>query len=241
MKKIIKEFLDSSELRTKENDTKISEIFQKIQKSELTNTDFQLLEKQLILNKKKLFYYSQLFYGILPNKIQINPNNSNFDLLVDNLNLFEQMFPDIKVEYYYFPSSVRMLIDTIFTIHNTIEITLPSGSFLRISPTKSESIEISFIIVEPINHLKGEGTLLMNIIIDYMTTILKYKPRLVLECNGEVFYNGKLINIGIKNQTTFFRKFGFRVENGKHYPHYVMMSSPKSEINLNEEQFKLAA
>ena len=242
MEKKIKELLGSvSESRTMLNDTRIFEILQKAGISELVNYDFQLLEKQLILNKKKLFFISKLFYGISPDKINIIPNNSNFDLLCMNVNLIKQMYPDIWIDSHFNPSIVRVKNDWVLTIHNSIVIVLPSGSKLRISPTKAESIEISNIRVETINQSKGEGTLLMNAIINFMTTTLGYRPRIVLECNGSLGGGSDFIEIGIQNQTAFFRKFGFKVENRKHYPHYVMMSSPKSEINLNKEQFKLAA
>lgn len=242
MEKKIREQLGSgSESRTMENDTRILEIFRKAGISELVNEDFQLLERQSILNKKKMFFYSLLSFGICPDKINIIRNSSNFDLLSKNVNLFKQMYPDIKIVSHFMPSIVKVKNDWVVTIHNSIVIVLPNGSYLRISPTKAESIEISVIRVETINHSKGEGTLLMNAIINFMTTTLGYRPRIVLECNGSLGKGSDLIEIGIQNQTAFFRKFGFRVENRKHYPHYVMMSSPKSELNLNEEPFKLAA
>lgn len=242
MEKKIKELLGSvNESRTMENDTRIFEIFQKVSISELTNYDFQLLEKQIILNKNKLSFFIKLFYRISPDKINIIPNNSNFDLLCKNVNLFKQLYPNIWIESHFKPSIVWVKNDWVVTLRNSIVIVLPSGSKLRISPTKTESIEISSIRVETINHSKGEGTLLMNTIINFMTTTLGYRPRIVLECNGSLGEGSNLIEIGIQNQTAFFRKFGFKVENRKHYPHYVMMSSPKSEISLNEEQFKLAA
>jgi hypothetical protein len=242
MKNKIKELLGSTtESRAMENDTRILEIFRKAGISELSNEDFQLLEKQLILNKKKLFFYSLLAYGVCPDKININPNSSNFDLLIQNLNLLKQINTNIIFQYHYVPLVVRVKNDSVLTVHNTIEIALPSGSYLRISPTKLDSIEISYIYVESKNESKGEGTLLMKTIIDFMITTLGYRPRIVLECNGGINLGDKIIKTGLKKQTAFFRKFGFRVENRKHYPHYVMMSSPKREINLNEHSFKSAA
>ena len=242
MEKKIKELLGSvSESRAMENDTRILEIFRKSGISELEKEDFQLLERQSILNMKKMLFYSLLSYGIYPDKINIVRNSSNFDLLTKNVNLFKQMYPDIKIFSHFKPTIVRVKKDYVFTIHNTIVIVLPSGSYLRISPTKAESIEISNIRVETINHSKGEGTLLMNAIIDFMTTTLGYRPRIVLECNGSLGTGSDLIEIGIQKQTAFFRKFGFRVENRKHYPHYVMMSSPKAESKIDEQAFQMAA
>jgi hypothetical protein len=231
----------TTETRTMGNDTKIFEIFRKAGISELANEDFQLLERQLILNKKKMFFYSLLSYGICPDKINVIRNNSNFDLLCKNVNLFKQMYPDIIIDSHFMPTIVSVKNDYVVTIHNTIVIVLPSGSYLRISPTKAESIEISNVRVETINHSKGEGTLLMNAIIDFMTTTLGYRPRIVLECNGSLGAGSDLIEIGLQKQTAFFRKFGFRVENRKHYPDYVMMASKKSDENQNEQTFQLAA
>jgi hypothetical protein len=242
MEKKIRELLGSgSESRTMENDTRIFEILRKAGISELANEDFQLLERQLILNKKKMVFYCLLSYGICPDKINVIRNSSNFDLLCKNVNLFKQMYPDIRIGSRFMPTFVSVKNDDVVTIHNSIEIVLPSGSYLRISPTKAESIEISNIRVETINHSKGEGTILMNAIIDFMTTTLGYRPRIVMECNGSIGAGSNQIKIGIQRQTAFFRKFGFRVENRKHYPHYVMMSSPKSESNIGEQIFQFAA
>jgi hypothetical protein len=242
MKNRIKENLISNlEPRIMENSTKIFKIFHKAEISELTNEDFKLLKTQLKTNKRKLFLYYSIFHGICPDKINITPNNSNFDLLCNNFNLFKLLYSNIKINYYYLSSIVDVNNRIVTTLHNTIEITLPSGSFLRISPTIKESIEITFIRVEKENHSRGEGTLLMNTIIDYMTKTLGYRPRLVLECNGSVGIDDDRIEIGIKKQIAFFRKFEFRVENNKYYPEYVMMSSPKSNIDLNEEMYQIAA
>lgn len=242
MEKIIREPLGSgSESRAMENDVIILEILRKARISELTKEDFDFLKSQLNINKKKLFFYYLLNHRIYPDKINITSNSSNFDLLCNNFDLFRQLYPNIKINYYYLSSNVEINDKIITTIHNCIEITLPSGSYLRISPTIKESIEMTFIRVEKENHSKGEGTLLMKTITDYMTKTLGYTPRLVLECIGSVGLGSNIIEIGIKKQITFFRKFGFRVENGKHYPHYVMMSSPESKINLNEEMYQLAA
>ena len=78
MEKKMKGLLGSTtESRTMENDTRIFEIFRKAGICELVNEDFQLLEKQLTENKKKLFFYSLLSYGISPDKINVIRNSSN--------------------------------------------------------------------------------------------------------------------------------------------------------------------
>ena len=83
--------------------------------------------------------------------------------------------------------------------------------------------------------------MLMNIVFDFCLSQLEFRPRFILECTGCHQSQGISSSIGITAQTSFFRKFGFRVENRKHYPHYVMMSSPESKINLNEGMYQLAA
>lgn len=242
MEKLIIELLGSTpESRTMENDKRIFDIFLKADNSELKKEDFQLLEKQLIENKKKLFFIFSLAYGNCPDKINITPNSSNFDLLRNNFNSFKQMYPDVEIGCQSMPSIVQINNRIVVTLHNTITITLPSGSYLSISSMNDESIEITYIRVETVNHSRGEGTLLMNTIVDFMTTTLGYRPRIVLECNGSLGSGSERIQIGIQKQTAFFEKFGFRVKSYKHYPRYVMMISNKSVENQIEQPFQLAA
>jgi hypothetical protein len=102
-------------------------------------------------------------------------------------------------------------------------------------------LEIPAIRVNENKIRNGEGSRLMNIVFDFCYSQLEFRPRFVLECTGNLESHGVLAPIGIQGQTSFFRKFGFRVENGKHYPEYVMMSSPKSVTNVEEEAFQLVA
>ncbi len=81
----------------------------------------------------------------------------------------------------------------------------------------------------------------MNTVFDFCYSQLEFRPRFVLECTGSLGLHGFLDPIGIQGQTSFFRKFGFRVENRKHYPEYVMMSSPKILTNKDEQLFQLVA
>jgi GNAT superfamily N-acetyltransferase len=109
-------------------------------------------------------------------------------------------------------------------IRNSVIIKLANGSYLRFCSHKDNGIDISSVYVMEENQNKGDGTLLMNFLLNSILTSLEQFPLIILECTGRSGYGNKLINSNIQSQIKFFRKFGFRVDRtNSNYPHYVKM------------------
>jgi GNAT superfamily N-acetyltransferase len=121
---------------------------------------------------------------------------------------------------------------TILKIHDSLTIFLECGSHIRFSPYKTDSIEITRVMVRSDNRHKGIGSQLMSLVLKFIHDTLGYYPKMFLECTGSVgFHPDNSSSISI--QTAFFRKHGFRVENRKHYPRYVTMMRPEEDSNSN--------
>lgn len=119
-------------------------------------------------------------------------------------------------------------------VHNYLFFELPDGSHLRISPFGSDQIEVSRIWVHP-NHInQGLGSEMMNLLLEFIRDTLGFVPPLFLECTGSVGLGENNQESPISKQTAFFRKFGFRVKDGKSYPSYVSMVRPKEESQPKE-------
>jgi|LakMenE01Jun11ns_1017448.scaffolds.fasta_scaffold9957138_1 hypothetical protein len=221
--------------------TILNNILNKIDRNILEQNEFEYLKQIALKNKTELISYLRNEIGFVLKKINIKDNNEVFEKLLNGINLLKIVNPSIKIEYIF--DALIVSKDKIMgiTFHNVIKISLRSGSYIKISSATGNSLEISVINVKENKIRKGEGTMLMNIIFDFCFSQLEFRPRFTLECTGCYQSQGISSSIGITGQTSFFRKFGFRVENRKHYPHYVMMSSPESKINLNEGMYQLAA
>lgn len=115
---------------------------------------------------------------------------------------------------------------TVIKIHDSITISLPCESHIRICPYKKEFIEISRVLVEFKERRKNKGSQLIQIMDDFILDTLGFIPPMYLECTGSVGF-GFLNSTSIQTQTAFFRKHGFKVKDGKHYPRYVSMMRPK--------------
>lgn len=216
-------------------------IFNKINKNILDQIEFKYLKQTAIKSQTGLISYFNNETGFGLKKINVVENNQIFEKLINGINLLKIVNPSIKVEYIFDALIIPKINIREATFHNVIKISLRSGSYIKISSATSDSLEISVIRVKENKIRNGEGSRLMNIVFDFCYSQLGFRPRFILECTGNLESNGVLASIGIKVQTCFFRKFGFRVENNKHYPHYVMMSSPKSVTNIDEKVFQLAA
>lgn len=219
----------------------LNNIFSKLNKNILEQKEFEYFKKIVKENQRSLISFINNETGFGLNKINVVENNEIFEKLLNGTNLLKIVNPSIKIEYIFDALVISKKNIRKTTFHNVIKISLESGSYIKISSATEDSLEVSVIRVNENKLRNGEGTRLMNIVFDFCYSQLEFRPRFILECTGCHQSQDISSSIGIKGQTNFFRKFGFRVVNGKHYPHYVMMSSPKSEINLNEEQFKLAA
>jgi hypothetical protein len=94
------------------------------------------------------------------------------------------------------------------TSSEAVLLEILDGSHARIVNI-DKNVDISRII----SNTKGLGTAMMLVIIDaYIRAKSKdIKGELILECLGSVGVGGGRIEMDIKEQTAFFRKFGFRV------------------------------
>jgi hypothetical protein len=219
----------------------LKSILNKLNNNILDQMEFEYLKQLIVKNQRALITYLNKETGFGLKKINLMENNEIFEKLLNGINLFKKVNPTIEIEHFFDSLIVCKSKIMEATFHNVIKITLSSGSFIIISSANSDSLEIPVIRVQENNLRNGEGTRLMNIVFEFCYSQLKYRPRFILECTGNLNSYGSSSSTGISGQTSFFRKFGFRVVNGKHYPHYVMMSSPESNNNLNEEIYQLAA
>jgi hypothetical protein len=219
----------------------LNNILNKLNNNTLEQIEFEYLKQITVKNQRALISYLNKETGIGLKKIKLVENNEIFEKLLNGINLFKKVNPTIKIEHIFDSLVVSKNNIREATFHNVIKISLRSGSFIKISTATSDSLEISVINVQENKLRNGEGTRLMNIVFDFCYSQLEFRPRFILECTGNLKSYGYKSSTGISGQTNFFRKFGFRVVNRKHYPHYVLMSSPESNINLNEEMYQLAA
>jgi hypothetical protein len=223
------------------NNTILTNVINKINQDILTQDESEYLSKIAKENQRGLISYFNNETGFGLKKINIVENNEIFEKLLIGINLFKTANPNIKIEYIFDALVVSKNNRIEATLHNVIKISLKCGSYIKVSSATGNSLEISVIRVNKNKMRNGKGTQLMNIMFDFCYSQLEFRPRFILECTGCLKSQGYSTSIGIKEQTCFFRRFGFRVENNKHYPHYVMMSSPKLINNLNEHPFQLAA
>lgn len=221
--------------------TMLNNIINKLNQDILTQNEFEYFKLIALKNKTSLISYLQKETGFKFYKINVVENNEIFEKLLKGINLLKIDNPSIKVDYVFDSLIISKQNKREVTFHNVIKISLGSGSYIKIAPTISDSLEIPVIKVNENKIRKGEGSRLMDLVFDFCYSQLEFRPRFVLECTGTLKSQGISTSIGIKEQTSFFRKFGFRVENSIHYPDYVMMSSPKSVTNIDEDAFKLVA
>lgn len=187
-------------------------------------------EKTNYLNNKKKFiteFENQLGYKI--KSVEFVENNEAYDKLCNALEYFECYMNtvlgyDVKTQMEDMITLVEKKKGMILKFQNAITFTLLNdGSHIRISPFNINGIEISRVYVNPNNHRKGIGSLLMQLLEEFMNYIEVKPEELFLECTGAVGAGDNLQEVGIDIQTKFFRKFGFKVNNGKDYPNYVSM------------------
>jgi GNAT superfamily N-acetyltransferase len=150
-------------------------------------------------------------------------NNLTFELLINSLMDFQ-----IRIECKEFFTLVERKKGSVLKYANTLTIFLEDGSHIRCSSFQEDSIEISRVWVNPMNHRNGIGSMLMNLLFELIQFSESEPSSYFLECTGAVGLGDNAQTIGIDIQTKFFRKFGFRVDYRKEYPHYVtMIMKPK--------------
>ena len=154
-------------------------------------------------------------------------------------NYFKNEFNKIEVEDGPTYSLVSILGKYTLKIRNSCTLSLTNGSHLRFCPYKENGIEISRVYVKPSNQSCGNGSYLMNLFFSSILSCLKEFPEIFLECTGNVGYGDNLIENDISAQTTFFRKYGFRVDtNSSKHPHYVKMFFDFKNLVKNEFNIK---
>lgn len=218
----------------------LDNILDKLNNNILEQTEFEYLKQITKKNQRALISYFNIKTGFGLKKIYITENNEILEELLIGFNQFKAANPNIKIEYIFDALVISKNNKIEANLHNVIKISLKCGSYIKVSSTTGNSLEISVIRVNE-KKRKGKGSQLMNLVFEFCYTQLGYRPKFILECTGSLESFGFQSHTGISEQTNFFRKFGFRVVNGKNYPFYVMMSSPESNINLNEEMYQLAA
>lgn len=172
--------------------------------------------------------------GFKVDTVDLIPNNDVYQTL-SNYILNTKFAEEVQIETYLINSRVQIHKKFNVKIRNSVTIGFTNGSHLRFCPYEKNGIEISRIYVKEQNQNKGDGTLLMNIFFNSILESLKQFPEIILECTGEVGYGETLIINDIQNQTKFFRKFGFRVnQNESKYPYYVKMVFDFKKLVNNE-------
>lgn len=112
-------------------------------------------------------------------------------------------------------------------------ISLPDGSHINFKSYEG-NVDISRII----SNTKGCGSILMKIVLfAYFSAVVKISDSvgdLILECTGSVGIGSNKRDTPVAQQTSFFRKFGFR-KVGKYNPNHIHMS-----LHSNDDMKKTA-
>lgn len=162
--------------------------------------------------------------GIKIRYIQRIEDNRIFKTLLENVDEYFKRFMIIRYNVMEMNSVVGVGKDSVLRIHNSISFHLPDDSIIRFSPFGTNGIEISRVWVSHSNQGKGLGSILMELLFQFFEDVLGEIPPLYLECNGSIGYGQRMEITPISKQTSFFRKFGFRVKDGSKYPHFVTMT-----------------
>ncbi len=167
-------------------------------------------------------------------------NSSNFLKLLNSYKEYFRGRNDINVSHY----QQRLRFDEKVKVRDVISIELKDGSYIRFGQgDKENQLEISTICVHSKNRKKGLGTYLIKVMFTFIYDTIGFIPPFMLECTG--ILNGNYSSV--KDQSKFFRKFGFRVTSKKGYPHYIKMELDFTKIKLvnlsgwNEDLFREAA
>ena len=196
---------------------------------------------EFLKNKNKFIQEMKKSYndvGLKVDTVDVIPNNDVY-LTLSNHIMNNKFTEGVKTETYLINSRVQIHKKSNVKIRNSVTIGLANGSHLRFCPYKNNGIEISRVYVEEVYQNKGDGTLLMNLFFNSILICLKQFPVIILECTGQVGSGETLITNTIKNQTKFFRKFGFRVDkNDSKHPYYVKMVFDFKNLVNNEFNIK---
>ena len=116
-------------------------------------------------------------------------------------------------------------------VKDVISIELNDGSYIRFGQgDKPNQFEIAAICVNSKNRKNGLGTYLIKVMFTFIYDTIGFIPPFMLECTGKLNYDFS----SVKDQSNFFRKFGFRVTSKKGYPNYIKMEIDFSKIKVSE-------
>jgi GNAT superfamily N-acetyltransferase len=199
------------------------------------------MRNRLLKKYEKEISYIRNSSGINVVSVEEIQDNEVFSRLRDSFEPYFLLIDKSKVPLKYESSDIYSIVELSrgakMKIHNCLYFELPDGSHFRFSPHGSDSLEISRIMVAPQNTGQGTGTLMMEIFLEFVGSILGEIPPLYLECTGTVGFGKNESTNTISKQTAFFRKFGFRVNDARLYPEFVSMSRKKENLIFEQSSF----
>jgi hypothetical protein len=158
-------------------------------------------------------------------KKKIIKNSSVFIKLLNN---YENYFKGRK-DLCVYDAHHMLTFDDFVKYRDVISIELNDGSYIRFGQgDKPNQLEIATISVQSKNRNKGYGTFLIKEMFTFIYDTIGFIPSFMLECAGSLDFN----LMSIKEQTKFFRKFGFRATSKKGYPNYVKMEIDFAKISF---------
>jgi hypothetical protein len=155
---------------------------------------------------------------------EVVKRNDHFIKLEESVPFWRNEIPNLRIEVSQIFTLVEKQKGYYLKIQPYISLHLPDLSVIRFSPHKENALEISRIQSTQIG--SGNGTKLMEIFFCMVRGTLGHIPEIWLECTGSLGHNHTETNHGLSEQTKFFRKFGFRVNDRKQYPRWVDMIRP---------------
>jgi len=189
---------------------------------------FKAQKEELAKNKKEFIQKYESAFGMKIKEVEFTDNTELFEKLITAYKDFENFMNtatelNISVQHKDFLTIVEKKKGSVLKFQDTITFFLLDGSHIRFSTFNNTGIEISRVWVHPDNHQKGLGSLLMSLLFEFIEFAEVEPSEYFLECTGAIGVGDNHQSVGLDIQTKFFRKFGFRVQNGKGYPNYVTM------------------
>ena len=158
-------------------------------------------------------------------KTQYIKNSPEFVKLLNNYENYFKGREDISVDNHH----LYLVVNDKEKYNEVISIEMSDGSYIRFGQgNKPNQLEISTISVQSKNRTRGYGTFLIREMFTFINETIGFIPSFMLECTGSL--NDDVSSI--KEQSKFFRKFGFRVTSKKGYPEYVKMELDLTKISL---------
>ena len=160
---------------------------------------------------------------------EVIKKNEHFIKLEESVPFWRNEIPNLRIDVSQIFTVVEKQKGYYLKVQPYISLHLPNLSVIRFSPHMEDALEISRVQATQIGI--GYGTMLMEIFFCMVRGTLGYIPKIWLECTGSLGHNHTEVNHGITEQTKFFRKFDFRVNERRQYPRWVDMVRP-AEIPL---------